>query len=364
MKKTIEIITIILFCTMTAAFGILHIALPDGNISESERRSLAQFPEFTVTTAADGVFMQNLEKYLPDQFPLREGFRSVKAVFEKLSGRLDSSEVYEINGHLTKLEYQLNENSVTKAGSKFEKIKELLSCDNAYLAVIPQKNYYMKDGVHPTLDFERLTEILYKASPSFDVIDITDTLSLDSFYKTDSHWRQEMLGETVAKLVCSMGLDVTAPEYETNEITDFKGVYAGQYAIPVDSESIFYLTNSVLENSTVSAVADDMNEIYTLGKLDDERSVDMYDIFLGGAVPLITIENSNSQTDRELVLMRDSFGSSIAPLFVDYYAKITVLDLRYISSQILPQYVDANNADLLVLLSTGVIGSSEMLRVQ
>lgn len=364
MKKTIEIITIVLFTAMIATFGVLHIALPDAKLSESERRSLAQFPEFTTQTVKSGTFMQNLEKYLPDQFPLREGWRSIKGTFEILSGRSDSSDIYEVDGYLTKLEYKLNESSIVKAGAKLEKIRELLGCENAYVSVIPQKSHFMNDKVHPIQDFDRMCELLYSAMPSFEAIDISDTLSLDSYYKTDSHWRQEKLEGTVNKLVTSMGLNVTVPEYEINEITDFKGVFAGQYAMPIEAESIFYLTSDVIENVTVSAIADDMNEIYTLGKLEDERSLDMYDIFLGGAVPLITIENENSQTDNKLVIVRDSFGSSITPLLVDYYSKITVIDLRYIASVILPQYVDADGADLLVMLSPGILNDSEMLRVQ
>lgn len=365
MKKTHEILLTVLFTAMLAVFGILHAALPDTQLSQSERRTLAQFPQFSANAVLDGTFMQNLEKYLPDQFPMRETFRSIKAFFEKASGRLDSSDIYEVDGYLTKLDYVLNENSVTKAGAKMEKIRAMFPEADAYMAVIPPKDYYMDDTAHPKLDVGRLTEVLTANAPSFTQIAVTDTLMLDSYYKTDSHWRQELIGDTVSRLTSSMGLDVTVPAYETNEITGFKGVYVGQSALPVESESIFYLTNDALENAAVTCIGAECDSIYTLGKLNDEKSLDMYDIFLGGAVPLVTVENADAQTDRTLILIRDSFGSSLAPLMVDYYERICVVDLRYIASMVLPQFVEAGgNTDLLVLLSTGVLNNSEMLKVQ
>ena len=40
----------------------------------------------------------------------------------------------------------------------------------------------------------------------------------------------------------------------------------------------------------------------------EEFTDDMYEIFLGGSKSLISIENPNAKTDRELVMFRDSFG--------------------------------------------------------
>ena len=43
------------------------------------------------------------------------------------------------------------------------------------------------------------------------------------------------------------------------------------------------------------------------------------------------MENPKAETNRELVIFRDSFGSSIAPLFAEGYKKITLLDIRYLN---------------------------------
>ena len=38
---------------------------------------------------------------------------------------------------------------------------------------------------------------------------------------------------------------------------------------------------------------------------------------------LLTVDNPNARTDRELVIFRDSFGSSLAPLLLEGYSRVT-----------------------------------------
>ena len=74
------------------------------------------------------------------------------------------------------------------------------------------------------------------------------------------------------------------------------------------------------------------------------------------------MENKNAKNDKELVLFRDSFGSSLAPLLTEEYAKITLVDLRYIDSNYLGKVVEFTNKDILIMLNTQTINNSYMLR--
>ena len=89
---------------------------------------------------------------------------------------------------------------------------------------------------------------------------------------------------------------------------------------------------------------------------------DPYEMFLSGSLSLITIENPNATTDKELVIFRDSFGSSIAPLLVEGYAKITLVDIRYITSDLVGRFIDFENQDVLFLYSTLVLNNSVTLK--
>ena len=74
------------------------------------------------------------------------------------------------------------------------------------------------------------------------------------------------------------------------------------------------------------------------------------------------MKNPHARTDKKLVLFRDSFGSSIAPLLAGGYAQITLVDIRYIHPEQLGQFVDFENCDVLFLYSTLVLNHSGTLK--
>ncbi|NLP14812.1 MAG: hypothetical protein GX383_10160 [Clostridium sp.] len=122
-----------------------------------------------------------------------------------------------------------------------------------------------------------------------------------------------------------------------------------------------YLTNSTLENAVVF---DYESMCYSKVYMPDMfGGMDSYDVFLSGAKALITIDNPEGDSNKELILFRDSFGSSIAPLLLEGYSKITLVDLRYISTDLLGNYIDFSlNQDVLFLYNTQVINNSYMLK--
>ena len=140
----------------------------------------------------------------------------------------------------------------------------------------------------------------------------------------------------------------------------FYGVYYGQAALPMQSEQMYVLTGDIPDNCTVyNHETGNTTGIYDWTKLD---SRDLYDIYLSGAAALLTIENPNATTDRELVVFRDSFGSSMIPLLVKDYKTVTVVDIRYVASDYVGSYVDFHGQDVLILYSTLVLNSSSTLK--
>lgn len=342
-----------IFAGILFLFGALHVILPDRTISYTERRSLARFPAF------NPAFMENMEKYLPDQFPARERFRSLKSVFERFTGRLDANGIYDVDGSLAPVQFGYDEPAVIRTADRLTKLRELFSsCPTAVICVIPPKTLYMHDGVHPVPDFNHLTETLAQHTHGYGFCGISDLLSLDSYYKTDSHWRQEMLDEPARVICASLGVHYVSETFTEHRMQDFFGVYAGQSALPVSPDVLVYRTSPSIENAEVTAVGSDIASVYT----PDEIDGDMYDVFLGGAVPVIEIVNENASG--ELLVIRDSFGSSLIPLLIPSFHRITAVDLRYISTAYLDRYADWDGANLLILLSADVIANSEMLRIE
>ena len=56
------------------------------------------------------------------------------------------------------------------------------------------------------------------------------------------------------------------------------------------------------------------------------------------------------------------YGSSLAPLLASGYRTITLVDLRYLSSDQLDQYIDFEDQDVLFLYSTLLLNNSLSMR--
>ena len=354
--KTKNIIITIGFVTILILVFSINLISPDKNISTSERRKLAQFPDITIRKIFNGDIISKWEKYVEDQFIGRDLLRSIKSFWSiNVFGQKDNNNLFEKDNAIYKMEYPLNEKNVQKSAQKINEVYEkYLKGMNVYYSIIPEKNYYLENDEHLKIDNNKLQRIMEEELSELKYIDITKGLQLEDFYRTDLHWKQENLRDVVDIIQKNMGLDNIIPEYEKVDKGEFYGAYYGQLATNVSPDNLYVLTNETIENCTTYNYEKKKNSpIYT-----ETSSVDRYDIFVSGATPLISIENPNSKTDKELLLFRDSFGSSIAPLLVENYSKISLVDLRYISSQLLGEFIEFNDQDVLFLYSTVVLNQN------
>lgn len=360
--KIKNIITVILLCAILGGFSIYAFIKPQDVFSDTERRALEQFPELNTETLLSGAFMKEFEDYTLDQFPMRDSFRGIKAFGEKnIFRKKDNNKIYTAAGHLSKIEYPLSYTMLDNALSKFEKIRDkyLNESNRVYFSIVPDKNYFIaeKNG-YLHLDYKETFEYMRSKTPDMEYIDLIYTLEIGDYYYTDTHWRQENLPDTAAVLAEKMGIDIPT-KYTTNNVTEpFYGVYCGQYALPVEPDSISYLTNDTIDNFKVTIYDTGKpvsSEVYDMSKV---TSKDPYEMFLSGAVAVQTIENPNATNDRQLIIFRDSFGSSMAPLLAQGYAKTTLLDIRYVSSDMLAAFADFENADVLFMYSSIVLNNS------
>ena len=209
------------------------------------------------------------------------------------------------------------------------------------------------------MDYEAMFADLQTGMPWAQFIDLTDTLNLDSFYHTDTHWRQEMILPAAQKIADALG--VTVGEFtEKNMNTPFYGVYCGQSALNLDPDEIRVLEADWMADCRVfNAESNSWGEIYDLAKLEGQ---DPYEVYLSGPRSLMTIENPNAETDRELIIIRDSFGSSVAPLLAKDYARVTLVDIRYLNPSMLGNFIEFGGQDVLFLYSTLVLNNSETIK--
>ncbi len=362
-EKNKNIIIVISFFLIVFGCFLGIFMMEKKMISISERRKLASKPEMSVDSILSGDFMDEAEEYLLDHFPGRDNFRSFKAeIAFHLLQKKDNEGIYLVKDGIYKLEYPLKEDQVLLGAKKLNELYDTyLTGMNVYYGVIPDKNYYVaKEQGYLSLDYERMLSLLRDNIRHMTEIKLFDCLEAEDYYRTDLHWKQTNLTGVLERLSERMNLSLSPlSTYDQKTLAPFYGSYYGQAALNLAPEEIIYLSNDTIEEACVyNLEKDSFMDVYT----PSLESLDAYELFLSGATAFLTIDNKNNTNGRELIIFRDSFASSLAPLLLEEYAKITLIDLRYMSSQLLPQLITFEDQDVLFLYSTLVFNQSAMLR--
>ncbi len=357
----------ILIAVLLLGTGVWNLLTPQQTYSQSERKVLTTRPEISAENILSGKFQKEFEAYAADQFVQRDSYRTMQAVFSRdILLKKDKDGVYLADGHLSKMEYPMRETMLDNCVQRFADIYEQYLQPvgiTPYLVMVPDKNYFLaEESGHLSMDYGMLMEYVSENADFMHTIDVSGLLETDDYYRTDTHWRQEKIVDVAEAIADEMGADISA-DYQTQELdAPFYGVYYGQAALPVAPDTICYLTNEEIAQCTVTNYDTGTGRDAFVYDIDKAKDRDAYELFLEGATPLITIENPQAVTDRELIIFRDSFGSSIAPLFIHGYKKITLVDTRYIQSSLLGNFVSFENADVLFLYSTLLLNNSLALK--
>ena len=364
MNKIRYIITSLVFCIIVGGFSAwLLIKSPDES-SDWERRPLAQFPEASYETLTDRKFMDGFESYVNDQFPLRNTFRRIKAMIHfNVYNQMDNNGIYVVDGHASEYKSEITDSKIDtfndRINSIYSDFLKNTGC-KVYYSIIPDKNYFLaEENGYPSFDYEYLYSRLGEGmDPAIKEIVIRDKLTIDDYYTTDTHWRQEQIVDIANYIRGEMGMEAVNG-YTQQSAGDFYGVYYGQSALNLDPDEIIYLENEQIKASSVYNL--EVNEtvpVYNLSKLDGK---DHYDIYLSGATAFLTITNPMGEEGKKLVVFRDSFGSSLTPLLMSGYSEITVVDTRYMYPRALSM-IDFTDQDVLFVYSTLVVEQSAALR--
>ena len=267
-------------------------------------------------------------------------------------------------------EKELDEKSIDRAIGKFQTFAEDYcgEAERVFLALIPSKNGYLnaENGHLNEAEFAILQTVADKWGSNF--IDLSVCLTLEDYYRTDPHWRQERLGFVLRELGAALEFEVdiidddgVLTENWTEEVltTEYIGVY-GDQVDGAPAEEMTVLHHPAMEGYIVrNGETGEEMPLYDTEKLTER---DPYELFVGGPLSLVTIENPNAGNDRHLVVVRDSFGSALLPLLAQSYAKVTAVDIRYMMPNLVGNFVDFTDADVLFLYSSTVLNNSITLK--
>ena len=322
------------FAVFLAGFLIFHLVLPDKTHSETENRTLAQFPAFSWEALKDGSFTKDLEEYFADQFPLRDGWTGLKARAEQLLGKSEFNDVYLCGDTLISKVPVPDATLLSNNLSYMQRLAGKTDA-NVYFGLIPSAAEVWKDKLPYGADSWDQTGLLASAGEltGLPTVDFHSALSAhkeeEIFYRTDHHWTTLGAFYGANTVLDTLGKDALKESDFTPEIASesFNGTLystSGIHWLPSDTME-FWVSEDGLSVRSWKSGKEEAASLYDRSYLGVK---DKYSAFLGGNQPLCVIENKAVTDGSKLLLVRDSYADSLAPFLAQRYSEIHLIDLR------------------------------------
>ena len=312
---------------------------------------MTQKPQFTIADFISGEFSGELEKYLTDQVPLRDGWVTMKTYMELAIGKRESGGVY-----LCKDQYlmdkftsyskkQLAANAAALADLQEKLAAEGVSMNTILVHMAAQVLTDKLPAYAPAADYAAIFQVLTDAG--VDTVNVWSTLAAHSgeniYYRTDHHWTS--LGAYYA--YCAWrGIQPNADEW-TQEILcgNFRGTTWNKVPLPtVPAEEIAAWYKHINRSVSYNNGQYETDSIYERKYLSGS---DQYAVFLNSNQAQTVIEGSGKSS--KLLLIKDSYGNTFSQSPVEDYAEVHVLDLRFFKGDAVDYAKENGITDALVL---------------
>ena len=366
MKKYIIYTPAAIFCAFILLIPIMYLVAADSNFSPLEKRKLSQFPTPTLKTVFSGKFGEDFETYLNDQMPFRTFFVGTNAYYDTLSGRNGMSGIYSGKDDyliVTPVKAaQTFDNNIRFIGEFIDDIERpcyvcvVPSSGSIYSGELPMNHYeYTDDQI---IEKTKTAFGEYGNSRFIDLFDEFKSLSSSEqlYYKTDHHWTSLGAYECYKLLGQSMGF--TPTERSGFNIESYGGFYGTNYSKAAlwfkPSETLEIWENKSRAENPVQVSFTDAGETTTGNTLffrENLETNDMYTAYLDGNHAMVTIVNENTETDKKLLLLRDSYSHCLAPFLADNYSEIILVDVRYYLQPVSDIVKDQSVDEILLLYS-------------
>ena len=342
------------FCLLLAVSALIGLLMPDRYYSEGEKRTLTQKPKFTVANFISGEFSDELEKYLTDQVPLRDGWVTMKTYMELAIGKRESVGVYICKDkYLMDKFTSYSKKQLAANAAALADLQEKLAAEGVSMntILVPMAAQVLTDKLPayaPVADYAAILQVLTDAG-----VDTTDVLSAlvahsseNIYYRTDHHWTS--LGAYYA--YCAWrDVQANADEW-TQEVLcdDFYGTTWNKVPLPsVPAEEITAWYKHINRSVSYNNGQYETDSIYERKYLSGS---DQYAVFLNSNQAQTVIEGSGKSG--KLLLIKDSYGNTFSQFPVEDYAEVHVLDLRFFKGDVTEYAKENGITDTLVLYGT------------
>ena len=400
MKKLFrEYALLTVFVFIMGGLFLLDLCFTANPYSELENRKLKQKPAFSLDALLRNQYTKAYEEYINDQFVGRDGWITLKSVFESALGKTENNGVaYGADGYIFNKMYDpalgeersngtgfggdgdgsaalpvLNQAQLARNAGFLERF--LSGYDgHVTVAIAPNSYAVLSEKVPanlPNVDQRKAVEDLYAG------LDGENLTKLDLFspleeaaktrqvcYRTDHHWTTDGAWAGYRAYCEALGLPFATLEELAplrREVPGFLGTYYNKsknfnaqadtlvwYDIPVEDVTI---------DGERTALQPDGSRVEVTGLYQKEKleTRDKYAAFLYGNNGLTVIKSGNSKARRgdgepsRVLVIKDSYGNCFAPFLTYSYDEVWVADLRNMTFKVSETVAENAFDDVLIL---------------
>ncbi len=359
MKKIQRRITTLLFILTIILLPLITLFSKKEKFSELENRSLKETPHFSFSDWFDKSFMNDFESFVSDHFVGRVKWIKVKINTELTLGKNEINGIYVTDKRLME---KIPQPDYEKIDASTAAINKFASSVNVpvYTMIAPTSagiySEILPENAPQLNQKELIGYINNKFDTGISVIDVYDFLYAMKddyiYYRTDHHWTS--FGAYCAYSVAIQKLGFNSIAYSKFNIEHASSEFYGTYfsktlydKINPDTIDIYTYNEgssviSCTENDGVSS--QHYKDIYFRQYLDKK---DKYSMYLGTNISEVKI-NTNLESDKKILIFKDSYANSFIPFLTQHYNEIEVLDMRFINNY--RDYVDPDDYSQVLLI--------------
>ena len=375
MKKNIfkKYPTFFVFSILVILFTVIDIINSPNEFSELENRKLSQMPILSLKSYIDTSFSSDYEKYINDQFFLRNNWIDLKSRIEYLLGKRENNDIiFGKENYLFKKFTTFNDemlknnlNSIITFTNNYNKEVDFFIIPNSYAIYDELTPRYLPLVDQLSLINSINSYLSLKSNDHISTINVAEELLKNKddyiYYKTDHHWTS--YGAYLAYLTYMdyLGLEIVdINNLEKITINNFLGTYYNRSKyFKADSDFITYYNILGLH------IEIDGKEQLSLMDLDKFKGSDKYSAFLWGNNGLTKVINENISEERKgssILIFKDSYANSFIQFLSYNYEIIDIIDLRYFKESIRNFMKDKDYNEILIMYSFNNLSSDINIR--
>ncbi|MDR0222749.1 MAG: hypothetical protein LBI38_04335 [Oscillospiraceae bacterium] len=377
-KLLVTIFAAMMFALPAATFILMpKEAMP---FAEDENRFLSPFVKPTgknlfarAENPADKPksFMDYFDLWFADRFVMRKDWIVLNNGIQAAAGKTEINGVFTRGGRMMQVWRDYDADAVGKvlsAVNGFAERNPELSC---YFILAPTSQEIYKDTLPPNAgagNQEAFIKFCYDNMGSVTPINAYAPLYENResyiYYRTDHHWTT--FGAYLAYYAACSRMELTPFESGAfnaeHASSDFRGtLYSKTLNSKITPDVISFYTLAKFPPPNITLKINTGAEINEYGSLYFREYLDKkdkYSAFLGPNAPITDIFTDLENNEKALLIFKDSYAHSLIPFLVNHYKRITVLDMRYINTDI-RYFTDLTEYDQVLFIYNAITFSEE-----